>query len=78
MGQILIRGLDDAVLESLRQRAAQNGASLEEEVRRALTASVGLARRDALARLDEVRLRIGKLVGPDALDDLRTDRGRDR
>ncbi len=78
MGQILIRNLENAVLDSLRVRAAQNGASLEEEARRALAASVGLTKEEALARLGHVRARIGTLSGATALDDLRADRGRDR
>ena len=77
MGRILIRNLDDAVLDALRQRAAEHGASLEEEARRALSTSVGLSRQEALARLDEVRARIGRPSGPSSLDDLRRDRARD-
>jgi len=77
MGQILIRNLDDAVLDALRARAAQGGTSLEEEARRALASSVGLAREAALERLDAVRTRIGRLSGPSIDDDLRSDRERD-
>ncbi len=77
MGRILIRNLDDAVLDALRQRAAERGASLEEEARRALSTSVGLSRQEALARLDEARARIGRPKGPSSLDDLRRDRSRD-
>jgi plasmid stability protein len=77
MGQILIRNLDEAVLIALRQRAAQSGASLEEEARRALAMSVGLSRQGAIARLDAVREDIGRLEGPSALDDLRAGRRRD-
>jgi plasmid stability protein len=77
MGQILIRNLDDAVLDALRRRAAGNGASLEEEARRALASSVGLTRDAALARLDAVRERIGAVSGPSSLDDLHADRSRD-
>jgi plasmid stability protein len=77
MGQILIRNLDDAVLEALRQRAREGGASLEEEARRALTAAVGLSRAEALMRIDAARAAIGRLSGPTTLDDLRADRARD-
>jgi plasmid stability protein len=77
MGQILIRNLDDSVLEALRRRAGARGRSVEEEARRALAASVGLTRDQALARLDEARKRIGRLDGPSSLDDLRRDRARD-
>jgi plasmid stability protein len=77
MGQILIRNLDDAVLDALRGRARQRGSSVEEEARQALAASVGLARDDAIRRLNAIRARIGPLAGPSSLDDLRADRGRD-
>jgi plasmid stability protein len=77
MAQILIRNLDEAVLEALRRRAGARGRSLEEEARRALAAAVGLTRNEALARLDEARRRIGRLSGPTSLDDLRRDRARD-
>ncbi|HEY5105333.1 MAG TPA: hypothetical protein VII73_01030 [Caulobacteraceae bacterium] len=77
MGKILIRNLDDAVLDALRRRAADEGVSLEEETRRALASSVGLSREAALARLDEFRARIGVLPGPGSLEDLRRDRARD-
>jgi plasmid stability protein len=77
VGKILIRNLDDAVLDALRRRAAVHGTSLEEEARRALAASVGLTREEALTRLDAVRALIGRIGGPSTLDDLRQDRARD-
>jgi antitoxin FitA len=77
MGQILIRNLDDAVLDALRRRAASTGSSLEEEARRALAASVGLSRQEALARLDAVRSKMVVGTGPDSVEDLRADRRRD-
>jgi len=78
MGQILIRNVDDAVLDTLRKRAAERGISLEETARRALASAAGLGREEAVARLDGVRKRIGKTTGPSALDDLRADRRRDK
>lgn len=77
MGQIIIRNLDDAVIEAIRRRAAASGRSMEEEARRALTAAVGLERKAAAERLAEVRRRVGPLPGPSSLDDLRRDRSRD-
>lgn len=77
MGQILIRNVDDAVLDTLRKRAAERGVSLEEAARRALASAAGMGRDEAVARLDAVRKRIGKAKGPTVLDDLRTDRKRD-
>jgi antitoxin FitA len=77
MGQILIRNLDDAVIQALRRRAAECGTSMEEEARRALAHAVGLDREEAVRRLDEVRRRIGRLPGPSIVEDLRRDRDRD-
>jgi antitoxin FitA len=77
MSQILIRNLDDRVLDELRRRAASDGVSLEEVARQALAASVGLSRAAALARLDAVRASIGSLPGPTSTDDLRASRRRD-
>jgi len=77
MAQILIRNLDAAVITALRQRAAESGTSVEEEARRALANSAGLTRDAALARLDAVRARIGRIGGPSSLEDLRRDRARD-
>lgn len=77
MGRILIRNLDDAVLDALRRRAAAAQTSLEEQARQALAASVGLSREAALARLAAVRAQISVAPGPSSLDDLRADRGRD-
>ena len=37
MGQILIRGVDDVVLQSLKERAMEHGRSLEAELRQVLT-----------------------------------------
>jgi plasmid stability protein len=77
MGQIVIRGIDDAVLAALRKRAAASGTSMEEQARRALAKAVGLDRETALRRLDEIRRQIGRLEGESILDDLRRDRRRD-
>lgn len=77
MGQILIRNIDDVVLDALRRRAVAAGTSMEEEARRALATSVGLTREEALRRLDAVREQIGPVEGPSTLDHLRRDRRRD-
>jgi len=77
MAQILIRNIDESVLVRLRQRAAVSGTSLEEEARRALSAAAGLTREAALARLDAVRAKIGRIEGTSPHEDLRRDRARD-
>ena len=42
MASLLIRGLDDKLKRQLRVRAAENGRSMEEEVRRILRAALGV------------------------------------
>jgi plasmid stability protein len=77
MGQILIRNLDDSVIDALKRRAADHATSTEEEARRALAASVGLGREAFLGRIDAVRGMIGPQSGLTIVEDLRADRGRD-
>jgi len=77
MGQILVRNLDDAVLDALRRLAASSGTSTEEQARRALTRAVGLDRAAAAERLDEVRNRIGRLQGPSLAEIVRQERDRE-
>jgi len=73
MDQILIRNLDDDVIEALRRRAAASGVSVEEEARRALAAAVG-PERIAAQRRAEVRQLIGRLEGASILEPLRAER----
>ncbi|MFI4973369.1 MAG: plasmid stabilization protein [Caulobacterales bacterium] len=77
MAQILIRNLDDAVIDALRGRAREHGSSVEEEARRALAAAVGLSRAEALRRVQALQARIGRLPGETSLEILRRDRARD-
>jgi plasmid stability protein len=74
VGQILIRNVDNAVIDVLRGRARQRGSSIEEEARMALAASVGLTREAAARHLNETRARTALSTGPSSLDDLRVDR----
>jgi plasmid stability protein len=77
MAQILIRNLDDAVIDALRGRARERGSSVEEEARQALASAVGLSREEAIRRLDDIRAKIGRLPGESSLEILRRDRARD-
>jgi plasmid stability protein len=77
MAQILIRNIDDAVIEALRRRAAARGTSVEEEARRILTRTVDLGRAASVRRLAEVRRDIGRVEDLSAVSDLRRDRDRD-
>jgi plasmid stability protein len=78
MGQIVIRNIDAAVIDALRRRAARCGTSMEEQARRALTKAVGMDREAAAQRLAEIRGMIGRIEGSSALEDLRSDRDRDK
>ncbi len=40
MGQVIVRNLDDDVIDRLRARAVRNGHSLEQELRNVLAAAV--------------------------------------
>jgi plasmid stability protein len=77
MAQLVIRNIDQTVVEALRRRAAACGTSMEEQARRALTSAVGLDREEAIRRLSQFRNRIGHLSGPSVVEELRRDRDRD-
>lgn len=75
MGQVLVRNLDDQVIESLRRRAAAHGHSLEQELRLVLTAAAQPNVPERLALVDRVRA----LSGPTGIDStalVREDRDR--
>lgn len=55
MGQVLIRGLDDTVLQSLKERAAAHGHSLEAELRQVLTEAARKSRPVLVQELAEMR-----------------------
>jgi plasmid stability protein len=57
MGQILVRNLDDAVIERLRSNAQVRGTSLEAEARRVLAEGSKLTREDFIARAAAIRAR---------------------
>lgn len=68
MGQMVIRNIDDAVLQALRNRAAAAGRSVEEEARQALALAVGAGREAARARLAAVRATLAGHRDRDAAD----------
>lgn len=76
MGQILVRNLDDAVIDSLKRRAARREISFEEEVRRTLTESAGLEREEFIKKVDAFRNSMPRLPGPDSVELLRESRRR--
>ena len=82
MGQLLIRDLDDSVIQRLEHRAQANHTSAEEEARRALTESAATAPpafdADAWrAETKALRDQIGPIDGPTSTELLRADRYRE-
>ena len=55
MGQVLVRNLDDSVIEALRGKAAKRGVSLEAELREVLTRAAKPSRAEILERIDGIR-----------------------
>ncbi len=73
MGQILVRNLEDSIIERLKQRALKGGKSLEQTVREILTEAARPSRAELLAEMDRIRKEIGP-VTLDATDLIREDR----
>ncbi len=79
MGQVLVRNLEDEVVETFRRRAEAGGRSLEQELREVLRS----AARPTGAELAVAAAEIARMTpvevqrGSDSLDLLRDDRGRD-
>jgi plasmid stability protein len=55
MGQVLVRNIDDRVIETLKLKAERNGHSLEQELRDILTKAAGPTVEERLAMIDRVR-----------------------
>ena len=78
MAQVLVRNLDDAVVERLKARAAASQRSLEAELRAVLEAAARPEKAEVLAMLDGIRA-CTRPPGPDeptAVDMIREDRDR--
>jgi antitoxin FitA len=60
MGRVLIRDLDDAVIQALRARAAARGISLEAKLRNLLTRSSWQPRAELVTEFASVRAKTPK------------------
>jgi antitoxin FitA len=79
MGQVLVRNLDDAVIERLKQKAAARGTSLEQVMREALAAAAAVDERQAwVARMDALRAQVPFDPDWDAVAAIREGRDHDR
>lgn len=61
MGQVLVRNLEDSVIENLKFKADMKGRSLEQELREILTAAAPLTPEEKLALIQKVRISSPKL-----------------
>lgn len=73
MGQILVRNLDDSVIEQLKARAIKADKSLEQSVRDILTGAAKPSKEEVWAEIDRLREATG-YVSLDATDIIRQDR----
>lgn len=77
MGQVLVRNLDDAVIEILKMDAEQANVSLEQSLRDILTERAGRTKKEkALALADRIRARSGR-AHVDSVTLIREDRDSD-
>ncbi len=77
MAQVLIRDLDEAVVEKLKKQAESNGRSLQAELKAILEAKAGQATKaEARALAARIRRRIGTRPQTDSAILLAEDRGR--
>lgn len=55
MGQVLVRNLEDDVIERLKRKAKADGTSLEDVARNALREAARPSREELLAEIDRIR-----------------------
>ena len=77
MAQVLVRDLDETVVDALKRRAATNGRSLQAELKAILEEQARLAQKaDARALAARIRQRIGARLQSDSGDLQAEDRQR--
>ncbi len=76
MAQILVRNLDDSVVERLKTRAKANGRSLEAEVRLILEQSAKVDMATARQHVMEIRKKLAGRKFTDSVELIREDRER--
>jgi plasmid stability protein len=63
MGQIIVRNLDEDIIERLKRRAAERKISLERHVREVLAEAAKPTRSEAIVRINALRESIGPVTG---------------
>ncbi len=76
MAQVLIRDLENEVVDKLKERAKSRGRSLESELRLILEQAAQDTRRQGLLELEGIRARLAGLNFSDSTEMLREDRNR--
>lgn len=76
MGQILVRNIDDAVIERMKKRAKKEGRSLEAEVRLLIQRADKLDKEASLELIDRMRKRLKGKKFTDSVELIREDRDR--
>lgn len=76
MGQLLVRNLDDAVVERLKRQAEARKISLEQLLREVLSAAAGPSRKAVVAEMDRIRAMTPKKLETSSTDLIREDRDR--
>lgn len=76
MGQILVRNIEDDVLERFRQQAKREGKSAEQLAREAIQAKAKPSREEILNELAELRSRTKPSIDLDIVAEIRKDRER--
>ena len=78
MGQILVRNIDDRIIDGLRARARSQGQSLEQTAREALARAAVPTRDELLAFAAEMRARTAERTPTlDMVESIRRDRDGD-
>jgi len=74
MGELILRDIDDRIIDGLRRRAARRGRRLEEEVREILATAARPTKEELLAEADRIRAMTPPGPHPLAEDLIREDR----
>ncbi|MCW5770529.1 MAG: hypothetical protein KIT16_02750 [Rhodospirillaceae bacterium] len=76
MGQLLVRNLDDGVIERLKRQAEARRISLEQLLREVLADAAGRSRAEMLAEMDRIRAMTPRKLATSSTDLIRKDRDR--
>jgi antitoxin FitA len=74
MGQLLVRNLDDGVIERLKRQAEARKIALEQLLREILSGAAGPSRQEVLEAADRIRRMTPKRLNDDSTDLIRADR----